>query len=163
MRASIGQAIAVAGVVAGVVSALLLSAGLLQGATNPWQGLFTAGRGAHIWLHLAPGTDAASIRSLPGVTAIARPEEATAATAILPWQRSRVELRAMSPVPPAIGRPLMASAHWLSAAAPGGVVLEVTFAEAVHAAVGDELTLDNVDGSIATRVRVAGLAETADQ
>lgn len=163
LRASVGQAIAVAGVVAGVVSALLLSAGLLQGATNPWQGLFTASRGAHIWLHLAPGTDAASVRSLPDVTAISRPEEATAATAILPWQRSRVELRAMSPALQAIGRPLMASGRWLSAAAPGGVVLEVTFAEAVHAAVGDELTLDNVDGSIATRVRVAGLAETADQ
>ncbi|HEY7324698.1 MAG TPA: FtsX-like permease family protein, partial [Streptosporangiaceae bacterium] len=163
MRASVGQAIAVAGVVAGVVSALLLSAGLLQGATNPWQGLFTASRGAHIWLHLTPGTDAASLRPLPDVTAISRPEEATAATAILPWQRSRVELRAMSPVLPAIGRPLMASGRWLSAAAPGSVVLEVTFAEAVHAAVGDSLTLDNVDGSIATRVRVAGLAETADQ
>src|SRR5262245_41289910 len=163
MRASAGQAIAVAGVVAGVVSALLLSAGLRQGATNPWQGLFKASRGAQIWLHLAPGTDTASLRSLPDVTAISRPEGATAATAILPYQRTRVELRAMTPVLPAVGRPLMASGRWLSATAPGGVVLEVTFAEAVHAAVGDELTLDNVDGSIATRVRVAGLAETADQ
>jgi putative ABC transport system permease protein len=163
MRASVGQAIAVAGVVAGVVTALLLSAGLLQGATNPWQGLFTASRGAHIWLHLAPGTDTTSIRSLPGVTTISRPEEATAATVIQPWQRTRVELRTMTPVPPVIGRPLMASGRWLSAAAPGGVVLEVTLAEAVHATVGDELTLNNVDGSIAARVRVAGLAETADQ
>src|SRR5215469_11655916 len=163
MRASIGQAIAVAGVVAGVVSALLLSAGLLQGATNPWQGLFTASRGAQIWLHLAPGTDTASIRSLPDVTTISRPEEATAAMVIQPWQRTRVELRTMTPVPPAIGRPLMASGRWLSRAVPAGVVLEVTLAEAVHAAVGDELTLDNVDGSIATRVRVVGLAETADQ
>jgi len=163
MRASVGQAIAVAGVVAGVVTALLLSAGLLQGATNPWQGLFTASRGAHIWLHLAPGTDADSIRSLPGVTAISSPEEATAATMVQTWQRTRVELRAMRPVPPAIGRPLLSSGRWLSRAVPAGVVLEVTLAEAVHAAVGDELTLDNVDGSIATRVRVVGLAETADQ
>ena len=46
-------ALVIAGVVAGVVTALLLSAGLLQGATNPWQGLFTATRGAQIWLHLA--------------------------------------------------------------------------------------------------------------
>jgi len=163
MRASVGQAIAVAGVVAGVVSALLLSAGLLQGATNPWQGLFKASKGAQIWLHVTPGTDAAGLRSLSDVTAIATPEEATAATAILPWQRTRVELRTMTPVLPALGRPLMTSGRWLSAASPGAVVLEVTFAEAVHAAVGDELTLDNVDGSIATRVRVAGLAETADQ
>ena len=69
----------------------------------------------------------------------------------------------MRPVLPAIGKPLVASGRWLSAAAPDGVVLEVTLAEEVHASVGDELTLDNVDGSIATRVRVAGLAETADQ
>jgi putative ABC transport system permease protein len=163
MRASVGQAIAVAGVVAGVVAALLLSAGLLQGATNPWQGLFTASRGAQIWLHLAPGTDTASLRSLPDVTAIARPEEATAATMVQPWQQTRVELRAMSPVLPAIGRPLVSSGRWLTRAVPGGVVLEVTLAEAVHAGVGDELTLDNVDGSISARVRVVGLAETADQ
>lgn len=163
MRASIGQALAVAGVVAGVVTALLLSAGLLQGATNPWQGLFTASSGAQIWLHLAPGTDAASLRSLPGVTASSRPEDATAATMVQPGLRTRVELRAMRPVPQAIGRPLMSSGHWLSGAVPGGVVLEVTLAEAVHAVVGDELTLDNVDGSVATRVRVEGLAETADQ
>src|SRR5215472_10580208 len=101
MRASVGQAIAVAGVVAGVVTALLLSAGLLQGATNPWRGLFTASRGAQIWLHLAPGTDAASLRGLPGVTALARPEEATAAMMVQPLQRTRVELRAMRTVQPA--------------------------------------------------------------
>jgi putative ABC transport system permease protein len=163
VRASAGQAFAVAGVVAGVVAALLLSAGLLQGATNPWQGLFTASRGAHIWLHLAPGTDAARLRSVPGVTAIAGPAGATAATVLQSGGRTRVELRAMSPVLPPIGRPLMTSGHWLTASAPGGVVLEATFAEAIHAAVGDELKLDNVDGSIATRVRVSGLAETADQ
>ena len=163
MRASAGQATAVAGVVAGVMTALLLSAGLLQGATNPWQGLFTASRGAQIWLHLAPRTYAASLRSLPDVTAMTSPDEATAATMAQPWQRTRVELRAMRPVLPAIGRPLVSSGRWLSSAVPGGVVLEVTLAEAVHAAVGDELTLDNVDGSIATRVRVVGLAETADQ
>jgi hypothetical protein len=44
-------------VVAGVVTALLLSAALLQGATNPWPGLFAATRGAQIWLRLAPGSD----------------------------------------------------------------------------------------------------------
>jgi hypothetical protein len=91
MRASVGQAVAVAGVVAGVVAALLLSAGLLQGATNPWQGLFTASRGAQIWLHLAPGTDAASLRSLPDVTAITGPEDATAAAMVQPFQRTRVK------------------------------------------------------------------------
>jgi putative ABC transport system permease protein len=163
LRASVGQAIAVASVVAGVVAALLLSAGLLQGATDPWRGLFTATNGAQIWLHLAPGTNSARLRQLPGVTATAGPYPATAATLVQPDQRTRVELRAMSATLPSVGRPLVVSGHWLSAAEPRGVVLEATFAQAVHATVGDELTLDNVDGSTAARVRVAGLAETADQ
>jgi putative ABC transport system permease protein len=163
IRASAGQAVAVVVVVAGTVTALLLSAALLQGATNPWQGLFTATKGAQIWLHLAPGTKTARLQSVPGITAVAGPEQATAATLIQPGQRTRVELRAMSPALPAIGRPVVVSGHWLTTAAPGSVVLESTFAEAVHAPVGAELTLDNVDGSIAARVRVGGLAETADQ
>ncbi len=162
--ASIGQAIAVAAVVAGVVTALLLSAGLLQGATNPWQGLFTATKGAQIWLHLVPGTDVAKLRrTVPGIEAIAGPYPATAATLLQPGQRSPVELRAMTPRLPPIGRPLVVSGHWLSAAATNDVVLEATFAQAVHATVGEQLTLRNVDGSIDARVRVAGLAETSDQ
>jgi putative ABC transport system permease protein len=163
MRASVGQAITVASVVAGVVTALLLSAGLLQGATDPWRGLFTATNGAQIWLHLAPGTDTARLRQLPGVTAAAGPYPATAATLVQPGQRARVELRAMSATLPSVGRPLVVSGRWLTGSAAGGVVLEATFAQAVHASVGDALTLDNVDGSRAVRVRVAGLAETADQ
>src|ERR1700729_3305969 len=57
LRARRGQALTVVAVVAGVVIALLLSAALLQGATNPWQGLFSASNGAQIWLRLAPGSD----------------------------------------------------------------------------------------------------------
>src|SRR5258708_18870568 len=163
MRASLGQAITVALVVAGVVAALLLSAGLLQGATNPWQGLFTATRGAQIWLLLAPGTQVVTLRrEVPGIDAIAGPSPATAATLMQPGQRTRVELRAMAPRLPSIGRPLVVSGHWLSSAATDGVVLEVTFAQAVHASVGERLVLRNVDGSIAARVRVAGLAPTSD-
>jgi putative ABC transport system permease protein len=163
MRASLGQAIALASVVAGVVTALLLSAGLLQGATDPWRGLFTATNGAQIWLHLAPGTDTARLRQLPGVTAIAGPDPATAATLVQSRGRTRIELRAMSAALPSVGRPLVVSGRWLSTSVPGGVVLESTFAQAVHATVGDELTLVNVDDSTLARVRVAGLAETADQ
>ncbi len=42
-------------------------------------------------------------------------------------------------------------------------MLEATFAQAVHVSVGQRLALQNVDGSIAAHVRVAGLAETSDQ
>src|SRR5580700_10555363 len=76
-----GQAVTVVLVVAGVVTALLLSAALLQGATNPWQGLFGATRGAQIWLRLAPGTNVAALGArVPGITGTAGPYRAAAAT-----------------------------------------------------------------------------------
>src|SRR5215472_4462638 len=104
LRASKARAVLIVGVVAGVVLALLLSAGLLQGATNPWQGLFTATRGAQIWLHLAPGTGVTELRSqVPGIEAIAGPYPATAATVLQAGRQTRVELRAMTRTLPAIG------------------------------------------------------------
>ena len=125
LRASPARTLVITGVVAGVVTALLLSAGLLQGATNPWQGLFTATRGAQIWLHLSPGT---SVRQLPaqvsGIDAVAGPYPATAASVVQTGQRTRVELRTMTPALPAIGRPLLVSGGWLTARSTRGVVLE---------------------------------------
>jgi len=163
LRASTARALVIAGVVAAVVTALLLSAGLLQGATNPWQGLFTATKGAQIWLHLAPGTDVRDLKSqVSGIEAVAGPYQATAATVVQTGARTRVELRA-TPSLPLIGRPLLTSGRWLTAGSPGGVVLEATFAQAIHAGDGDVLTLDNVDATRHVRVRVIGIAETSDQ
>jgi putative ABC transport system permease protein len=164
LRAGPAQAVAVALVVAGVVTALLLSAGLLQGATNPWAGLFTATRGAQIWLHLAPGTDVQTLRDdVRGIVAVTKPYPAAAATLVQPGVRTRVELRATGTALPAIGRPLRVAGRWLQDSSLTGVVLEATFAQAVHAGVGSVLTLDNVDGNVRLRVRVIGLADTADQ
>jgi putative ABC transport system permease protein len=164
LRASKARALVIAGVVAGVVLALLLSAGLLQGATNPWQGLFTATRGAQIWLHLAPGTDARQLQSqVSGIDAVAGPYPATAASVVQGSQHTRVELRAMAPVLPAVGRPLLVSGGWLTARSVRGVVLEATFAQAIHANDGDAIVLDNVDATQRLRVRVVGIAQTSDQ
>jgi putative ABC transport system permease protein len=164
LRASAARALAVAGVVAGVVTALLLSAGLLQGTTNPWQGLFTASKGAQIWLHLSPGTPVRQLRSeVPGIDAVAGPYPATAATVLDGNQRTRVELRAMSATLPAVGKPILTSGHWLTRSAVHGVVLESTFAQALHVTDGDVLILQSVDETARLRVRVAGIAETSDQ
>jgi putative ABC transport system permease protein len=164
LRARRGQAIAVVAVVAGVVTALLLSAALLQGATNPWQGLFSATRGAQIWLRLAPGTDTGALGSaVHGVTAVAGPYQAASATVVRDDAKQPAELRAMTPRLPAIGRPLLESGRWLSPDRPGGVVLESSYAQALHAGVGSTLDLDNLDGIAVARVRVAGIAETSDQ
>src|SRR5215472_7916093 len=114
LRASKARAVVIVGVVAGVVLALLLSAGLLQGATNPWQGLFTATRGAQIWLHLAPGTDVSPLRQqLTGIEAVAGPYSSTAASVVQRGERTRVELRAMTPALPTVGKPLLVSGGWL--------------------------------------------------
>jgi putative ABC transport system permease protein len=164
LRASRGQALTVVAVVAGVLLALLLSASLLQGATNPWQGLFSATRGAQIWLRLAPGSDIGALRSrVQGVTAVAGPYRAAAATVVRDKVKQPAELRGMGLRPPAIGRPLMESGHWLSRAQPDGIVLESSFAEALHAAEGSLLNLDNTAGLPVARVRVIGIAETSDQ
>ncbi|HXW44251.1 MAG TPA: FtsX-like permease family protein [Streptosporangiaceae bacterium] len=165
LRASTGQALAVVLVVAGVVAALLLSAAMLEGATNPWQGLFTATRGAQIWMHLAPGTDTARLRSqVPGIQSVAGPYQATAATLVQPGQQTRVELQAMAPAQrPGSYRPLRVDGSWLQASEARGVVLEATFAQAMRVSVGDEVVLDNVDGTKTLRVEVIGLAETAEQ
>ena len=164
LRASKARALAIVGVVAGVVLALLLSAGLLQDATNPWQGIFTATKGAQIWLHLSPGTDVSKLsEQLTGIQAVAGPYSSTAASVILRGQRTRVELRSMTPVLPAVGRPLITSGGWLTARSVHGVVLEASFAQALHAPVGSSLVLDNVDETARLDVRVVGIAETSDQ
>jgi putative ABC transport system permease protein len=163
LRARAGQICVTTGVIAGVVTALLLSAALLEGATNPWQGLFTQTRGAQIWLRLAHGTSVAGLRSkVDGITGIAGPYPVTAATLVQGGLRAPVQLRAMPAALPQIGRPVLSQGRWLSAAAPAGIVLEASLAQAIHAGDGSVLVLDGLDGNSA-RVRVTGVAATSDQ
>jgi putative ABC transport system permease protein len=164
LRARRGQAVTVVLVVAGVVAALLLSAALLEGATNPWQGLFSATKGAQIWLRMAPTSHVATLPArVHGVTAMAGPYRAAAATVVEGNQKQPVELRAMSSRLPSIGTPLITSGRWLTAAQPHGVVLESSFAQALHASDGSVLHLDNLDGVGVGTVTVTGIAETSDQ
>jgi putative ABC transport system permease protein len=157
-----GQAILEVLVVAGVLTALLLSAAVLEGATNPWRGLFAQSRGAAIWLHLAPHTATSRLRRIDGVTAMAGPYQATAATLVQGPQQSPIELRAMLPRLPDVGRPIVRAGSWLKSDAPDGVVLEASFAQAVDVTVGSRLVIDGIDGLI-VQVRVIGIAATSDQ
>jgi putative ABC transport system permease protein len=163
MRARAGQILVSIAVIAGVVTALLLSAALLEGATNPWQGLFTQTRGAQIWLRLTPGTGVRQLAArVDGVTAVAGPYPAAAATLAQGGLRAPVQLRAMGTAMPQIGRMLVRQGGWLSRKAPAGVVLESSLAQAIHASEGSMLVIDGLDGNSA-RVRVAGLADSSDQ
>jgi putative ABC transport system permease protein len=155
-------------VVGGVLTALLLSVTVLEGATNPWRGLFAQSRGAQIWMHLAHGTpktvatQITDLRQIAGVTAAVGPYTTAAATIVQGPVQSAVELRAMTPRMPRIGRLLVREGSWLRPSAPGGVVLEASFAQAIHVTVGSRLVINGIDGPTA-RVFVIGIAATSDQ
>ncbi len=162
LRARRGQALLTVGVVAGMVAALFFAVVLLQGAVNPWQHLFERTRGADVTIYFAGGTNTGDLPSVPGVKAVTPTYQAASATLEQGAVRSQVELRAMTPVLPAISAPLVVAGTWLQAAAPDSAVLEASFAAAVHVGVGDQITVVGIDGTEA-RIRVAGLADTADQ
>jgi putative ABC transport system permease protein len=151
-----------AAVVAGVVAALLLSATLLEGATNPWRALFAQTKGADVWLRLTPGTPTHSVRTLNGVTGVAGPYQATAATLAHGPVQAPVQLWAMRQVPPAIGRPLLREGRWLTPSKPSGVVLETSFAQALHLAPGATFHIEGLDGS-SVPASVVGVADTSNQ
>jgi putative ABC transport system permease protein len=149
-------------VVAGVVAVLLLAATLLEGATNPWRALFAETRGADVWLRLNAGTSAGQLRSLGGVSEMAGPYQITAATMVRGPLSAPVQVWALRPTPPSVGKPLLRAGGWLRGADPSGVVLEASFAQSVRAAVGSSLVIEGLDGS-SVSVRVRGIADTTDQ
>ena len=162
LRARRSQALLTVGVIAGVVAALFLGTVLLQGAVNPWQQLFDRTRGADVLVYFANGTNTGDLHSLPGVQAVAPPYQAASATLKQGAVRSPVELRAMTPALPAISTPLIVAGTWLRPSAQDGAVLEASFAAAVHVGVGDEITVDGIDGT-EVQMGVVGIADTADQ
>ena len=162
LRAHRSQSTVTVAVIAGVVAALVLAVMLLEGALNPWQELFDRTNGADMLVYLAGGTPASQLRAIPGVTAVAAPYDAASATLVQGAQKSPVQLSGMTPKPPLMSAPLMVAGTWLRADQPDNVVVEASFAAAVHVRVGDRIVLDGVDGT-SVPMRVAGLADTADQ
>ncbi len=162
LRARRGQALITVVVVAGVVATLFLATMLLQGAVNPWQQLFNRTRGADVLIYFASGTDTSELRYVAGIEKAGQPYQAASATLQQGAVRSPVELRAMTPVLPAMSAPLVVAGTWLRSSAPDGVVLEASFAQAVHVGVGDQITVYGIDGTT-VQMRVIGIADTADQ
>ncbi|HTX27790.1 MAG TPA: FtsX-like permease family protein [Streptosporangiaceae bacterium] len=162
LRARPSQALLTLGVVAGVVAALVLSTMLLQGAVNPWQQLFARTHGADVLIYFQNGTNTSELSSLPGVRQVGRPYEAASATLEQGPVQSPVELRGMTPVPPAMSTPLIVAGTWLRSSEQDGAVIEASFAAAVHVGVGDKIVVDGIDGT-SVPMRVIGIADTADQ
>jgi putative ABC transport system permease protein len=162
LRAHRSQSAVTVAVIAGVVAALVLSVMLLAGALNPWQALFDRTRGADVLVYLAGGTQTTQLHTIPGVTAVAAPYDAASATLVQGAQKSPVQLCGMTQAPPVMSAPLMVAGTWLRASQPDDVVIEASFAAAVHVGLGMRIVLDGVDGT-SVPMRVTGIADTADQ
>jgi putative ABC transport system permease protein len=162
LRTRPGQALLSVSVVAGVVTALILSITLLAGAMDPWKGVFARSNGAHVWIHARAGTDLQPLSRMDGVTAVAGPYQTAIATAVQEGQRAPLELRALESELPEVGRPVLAQGRWLDLARPDGVVLERTLARVLRIGVGDRLNVRGLDG-VRRSLPVIGLADVSDQ
>lgn len=157
LRTHRGEALFIVLATAGIVGALLLATALFGYATNPWQRVFTQSRGAHVWIHTVRSADTGRLASLDGVASVAGPYRTESVTVSSRGTRALAELRATSGKP-SVGRPLLASGHWLDAGDPDGVVLENRFARALLAEPGDTLTLPGTS----RKLTVVGVADSAE-
>src|SRR5579864_7826464 len=162
LRARRGQSLTTIAVVAAVVAALFLAIMLLQGAVNPWQQLSARTRGADVLVYFQDGTNTADLRHVAGIQEMSEPYQAASATLEQGAVKSPVELRAMTPAPPAMSVPIIVDGSWLRSSAPDGAVLEASFAQAVRVGVGDRIQVDGIDGTTVA-MTVIGIADTADQ
>ncbi|MBV9447130.1 MAG: FtsX-like permease family protein [Streptosporangiaceae bacterium] len=162
LRARRGQALLTAGVVAGVVAALVLATMLLEGATNPWKGLFNRTHGADVVVWFSYGTDTRNLHNLPGIQQVAPGYEVAPATLEQTSVKSPVQLTAMPASEPPMSAPLVVAGTWLRRSQPDGAVIEASFAAAAHVGLGDQISVQSVDAP-AVRVNVIGIADTADQ
>ncbi len=162
IRARRGQAILSVCVVAGVVTALIMSVTLLAGALDPWKGLFHRSNGAHVWIHARPGTDLTPLAHMDGVTGQSGPFETTVATAVQEGQRAPLEVRALGSRMPEIGHPILAHGRWLDPSRPDGVVVERTLAAVLRLGVGDRLSVRGLNGG-RHDMPVIGIADASDQ
>lgn len=162
LRVRRGQALLTIGVVAGVVAALVLATMLLEGAVNPWKGLFARTHGADLVVYLSNGTPTAKLTRLRDVRApVAGPYRAAPATLEQGAVKSPVQLTAMTALP-SMSTPLVVAGTWLQPSQPDGVVVEASFAAAAHVGLGDEISVQSVDADV-VRMKIVGIADTADQ
>ncbi|WP_239103571.1 FtsX-like permease family protein [Microbispora corallina] len=162
LRARRGQAALTIMAVAGIVTALIVAATLLEDGTNPWRGLFERSHGAHIWLHTKDVPDVTALRALNGVTDVAGPYRSAPATLVDHGRRVPIALQETPAAFPPVARPLLREGRWLDARRPDAVVVERSFARALGLRPGSPFTVTGLNGATHT-LTVAGLAESGDQ
>ncbi|WP_433253113.1 FtsX-like permease family protein [Streptosporangium sp. CA-135522] len=162
LKARRGQALLTVLAVAGIVTALITSATLLEDGTNPWRGLFTESRGAHVWIHTKDAPDVTALSRLHGVVQVAGPYRTAPVMLTMDGKKSPVALRGMQAEPPSVAAPLVREGRWLRSGDVDGVVVERSFAKALDLRVGDPFTVTALSGASHPLI-VVGLADTADQ
>ncbi|MFF4411111.1 FtsX-like permease family protein [Streptosporangium sp. NPDC001559] len=162
LRARRGQALLTVLAVAGIVTALITAATLLEDGTNPWRGLFTESKGAHVWIHTRDAPQVAELARLQGVARVAGPYRAAPVMLTMNGRRTPVTLRGMEARPPDVAVPLVRAGRWLRQGDDDGVVVERSFAEALGLRVGSSFTVTALNGALHP-LNVVGLADTADQ
>jgi putative ABC transport system permease protein len=162
LRARRAQALLAILAVAGIVTALITAATLLEDGTNPWRGLFVRGNGAHVWIHTKDAPNPATLKGLDGVTDVAGPYRSAPATLVQGRKKTPVALQEMAAALPAVGRPLVREGRWLDADDPEGVVVERSFADAVGLRPGGSFSVIGLNGATHD-LTVIGLAESGDQ
>ncbi|GAA4218946.1 putative ABC transport system permease protein [Streptosporangium album] len=162
LRARRGQALLTVLAVAGIVTALITSATLLEDGTNPWRGLFAESRGAHVWIHTKDAPDVAALSRLAGVEEVAGPYRTAPVMLTMDGKKSPVALRGMQATLPSVAAPLVREGRWLRPGDVEGVVVERSFAEALDLRVGGPFTVTALNGASHPLI-VVGLADTADQ
>jgi len=162
LRARRGQALLTIGAVAGVVAALVLATMLLEGAVNPWKALFARTHGADMVMYLAHGTDPEALDHLPRIRQVGVPYYTAPATLEQQAVKSPVQLVAMGPRLPQMSTPIVVAGSWLRGGDADGVVVEASFAAAVHAGLDDQIRVQSVDADVVL-MKIIGIADTADQ
>ncbi|MEU7691731.1 FtsX-like permease family protein [Microbispora hainanensis] len=162
LRARRGQAALTVLAVAGIVTALIIAATLLEDGTNPWRGLFQRSNSAHIWIHSKDVPDVSALRQLKGVTDIAGPYRSAPATLVAHGRRVPITLQETPAAFPAVARPLLREGRWLDVRTPNAVVVERSFARALGLRPGSPFTVTGLNGAT-HNLTVAGLAESGDQ
>ncbi|WP_433350061.1 FtsX-like permease family protein [Microtetraspora malaysiensis] len=162
LRARRGQALLTILTVAGIVTALITAATLLEDGTNPWRGLFTRGNGAHIWIHTKDTPDVVALRSLDGVTDLAGPYRSAPATLAAHGRKVPIALQETPAAFQAVARPLLREGRWLDVRDPDAVVVERSFARELGLRPGSPFPVTGLNGASHALV-VAGLAESGDQ
>ncbi|MFJ2031215.1 ABC transporter permease [Streptosporangium sp. NPDC087985] len=162
LRARRGQALLTVLAVAGIVTALIASATLLEDGTNPWRGLFAESRGAHVWIHTKDAPDVPALSRLHGVVEVAGPYRTAPVMLTLDGKKSPVALRGMQATAPSVAAPLVREGRWLRPGDVEGVVVERSFAEALDLRVGGPFPVTALNGASHPLI-VVGLADTADQ